>query len=215
LELEHEELARRREGALARALGFPLPGEDAEELARLAREDQLQAQEGLVDLKDGQRAWHKRLEDLLPEDRPARIEAEMARLGWLRERFERRPTYLRPKDERAERAAGKLSRLIGRAMPGESEEELERIAEEDRRQAQQGMVRLKRGGRIFYKHIDELSPEDRVARMEAERATRAWLVGRRAAQHAAAAWLEALVEGGGYSPDAGTSDNAASPTSSE
>ena len=70
----------------------------------------------------------------------------------------------------------------------------------DRRQAQQGMVRLKRGATIFYKHIDDLTPEDRVARIEAERATRAWLAGRIAARHAAPTWLEALLESGGEPP---------------
>jgi hypothetical protein len=213
LELEREELVRRREGALARALGFPLTGEDPEDLARLAREDQLRAQEGLVDLKDGERVWYKRLQDLVPQDRSARIEAEMARLAWLRERLESRPEYLRPHDERAKldkRAAGQLSRLIGQAKPGESREDLEHMAAEDQRMAQQGMVRLKRGARIWYTHIDDLTPEDRVARLEADRVTLAWLVGRKAAQEAAAMWLEASLEGGRDSPDAGTSENTPS-----
>jgi hypothetical protein len=210
LELERKELARRREGALAGALGFTLPGEDPEELARLAREDRLRAEDGLVELRDWRRVWYKRLEDLVPEDRPGRVAAEMARIAWLRGRLERRPAHLRLKDERTkltERAEGKLSRLIGRVRPGESQEELERIAEEDRRQAQQGMVRLKRGETILYKHIDDLTPEDRLARIEAERATRAWLAGRIGAQQAAAAWLEALRESGGEPPDARTFEN--------
>ena len=61
LELERKELARRREGALAGALGFTLPGEDPEELARLAREDRLRAEDGLVELRDWRRVWYKRL----------------------------------------------------------------------------------------------------------------------------------------------------------
>ena len=203
LELERKELERRREGSLARALGFPLPGEDQEELARLAREDRLRAEEGLVDLKEGDRVWYKRLEDLTPQDRPARLEAEMARNAWLRERLDRRSTYLRPQTEReklAERASGKMSRIISRTLPGESEEELERIAAEDQRMAEQGMVRLKRGARIYYKHIDDLTPEDRMARREADRDMVTWLAGRRAAQRAAEAMLEALGESGGDSP---------------
>ena len=68
------------------------------------------------------------------------------------------------------------------------------------------MVRLKRGETILYKHID-YTQEDRVARIEAERATRAWLAGRIGAQQAAAAWLEALRESGGEPPDAGTFEN--------
>ena len=203
LELQHRKLELRREGALAKALGFPLLGEDQEELRRIAREDRQRAQQGLVELRDGEQVWYKHLEDLTPQDRPARLEAEMARNAWLRERLDRRSTYLRPQTEReklAERASGKMSRIISRTLPGESEEELERIAAEDQRMAEQGMVRLKRGARIYYKHIDDLTPEDRMARREADRDMVTWLAGRRAAQRAAEAMLEALGESGGDSP---------------
>jgi hypothetical protein len=74
-----------------------------------------------------------------------------------------------------EHAQGKMARALGYALPGESQEELERIASEDRRLAQQGMVPLKSGKRIYYKHIDELTREDRTARIAAERETVAWL----------------------------------------
>ena len=67
-------------------------------MARLAPEDQLWAEEGLVELMDCKRVWYKRLEDLVPEDRQARVAAEMARIAWLRGRLERRPARLRPPD---------------------------------------------------------------------------------------------------------------------
>jgi hypothetical protein len=78
----------------------------------------------------------------------------------------------------AERASGKMRRAIGRVLPGESREELERIAAKDQRLARAGFVKVRRGERFSYKHIDDLTCEDRRARIEAERATTAWLRGR-------------------------------------
>jgi 23S rRNA A2030 N6-methylase RlmJ len=86
----------------------------------------------------------------------------------------------------AERASGKMRRAIGRVLDGESPEELERIAAKDQRLARAGLVQLKRGERVFYKHLDELRREDRLARIEAERETTAWLRGRIEAEKIAA-----------------------------
>jgi hypothetical protein len=72
-------------------------------------------------------------------------------------------------------AQGKLARALGHALPGESQEELDRIALEDQRLAQQGMVKLKVGGEIHHKHIDELTREDREARIAAEMEEVQWL----------------------------------------
>ena len=77
-----------------------------------------------------------------------------------------------------EHASGKLARALGHALPGESQEELERIAAEDQRLAQEGMVKLKVGEEIHYKHVDELIREDRKARMAAEREEIDWLMKR-------------------------------------
>ena len=77
-----------------------------------------------------------------------------------------------------EHAQGKLARALGHALPGESQEDLDRIAAEDRRLAQEGMVKLKVGEEIHYKHIEELTREDRTARMEAEREEVDWLMNR-------------------------------------
>jgi hypothetical protein len=72
-------------------------------------------------------------------------------------------------------AQGKLAAALGHALPGESQEELDRIALEDQRLAQQGMVKLKVGESVSYKHIDELTREDREARIAAEMEEVEWL----------------------------------------
>ena len=72
-------------------------------------------------------------------------------------------------------AQGKMALALGRALQGESQHELERIALEDQRLAQRGMVRLKSGSSVYYKHIDELTRADRAARLEAEWETVVWL----------------------------------------
>jgi hypothetical protein len=77
-----------------------------------------------------------------------------------------------------EHAAGKLAQALGCALPGESQEQLERIALEDQRLAQQGMVKLKVGEEVSYKHIDELTREDRQARIAAESEEVEWLMSR-------------------------------------
>jgi hypothetical protein len=77
-----------------------------------------------------------------------------------------------------EHAQGKLARALGHALPGESQEDLDHKAQEDQRLAQKGMVKLKVGGDIHYKHIDELTREDRQARMAAEQEEVDWLMKR-------------------------------------
>ena len=59
-----------------------------------------------------------------------------------------------------ERREGKLRRALGGPLPGESVEQLNRIGEHDRSMAEQGLVAIKEGGRISYKHIDDLGPPD-------------------------------------------------------
>src|SRR5918995_2767312 len=75
-----------------------------------------------------------------------------------------------------ERLQGKLRRALGVALQGESVEELDRLGEEDRLRAEQGLVAVVgKGGRIFYNHIDALSPHDVYFRIAAERVEVAWL----------------------------------------
>jgi hypothetical protein len=70
-----------------------------------------------------------------------------------------------------DRRAGHLARLLDGPLPGESAEELRLLVWEDQRRAEAGLVELRSpGGEVSYKHIDDLTLEDRQARAEAERA---------------------------------------------
>jgi hypothetical protein len=74
-----------------------------------------------------------------------------------------------------ERREGKLRRALGRPLPGESVEQLDRIGEHDRLMAEQGLVLIKEGSRIYHKHIDDLSPLDMRFVTAAERVEVGWL----------------------------------------
>jgi hypothetical protein len=88
-----------------------------------------------------------------------------------------------------ERREGKLRRALGRPLPGESVEQLERICEQDRRMAEQGLVALLgAGGRISYKHVEDLSSLDMHFRTAAE-----WLM---------VDWLKKRVESRRWGEDA-------------
>jgi hypothetical protein len=63
----------------------------------------------------------------------------------------------------------------GRALPGESPEELQRIAEEDQRKAERELVELRSGDEVWFKQIDEITKDDRPARIESENARAAWI----------------------------------------
>jgi hypothetical protein len=73
------------------------------------------------------------------------------------------------------RQDGQLGRLLGEPQPGEPPAALERLADEDRRQAQDGLVALMSMGKVSYKHLDELSPTDMPARAAANRLRTTWL----------------------------------------
>ena len=83
---ERRELELRKEGQLGGLLSEPLAGESPAALERLASEDRRQAREGQVALMSGGKASYERLEELCPEDMPARIAANRARTGWLKAR---------------------------------------------------------------------------------------------------------------------------------
>jgi hypothetical protein len=83
---ELRELELRKGGQLARLLGEPLPGEPPAALERLASEDQKQAEEGLVALMGKGKVSYKHLDELCPEDMPARGAANRLRTTWLKER---------------------------------------------------------------------------------------------------------------------------------
>jgi hypothetical protein len=81
--------------------------------------------------------------------------------------------------ERKLRKGGQLARLLGEALPGEPPAALERLASEDQRQAEEGLVALMSMGKVSYKHIEELSEKDMPARIAANRRRTAWLKERR------------------------------------
>jgi hypothetical protein len=62
-------------------------------------------------------------------------------------------------------------RALVQALPEESREELDRLAQEDRRLAKEGLVELMdEEGEIYHKHIDELAPWDVADRLRADTA---------------------------------------------
>ena len=80
------------------------------------------------------------------------------------------PMYMeREREQLAQRADGKMTRMIGRILPGEDQDELEVLASDDQYFAQEGYVPLREGERVFYKHIDELTFSDCSARLEYEK----------------------------------------------
>jgi len=90
MQVELRELKLRKEGQLARLLGKPLPGEPPAVLQKLSSEDQRQAEEGLVALMSDGEVYYKRIDELTPEDRPARIAAKRLRTSWIKERLAER-----------------------------------------------------------------------------------------------------------------------------
>jgi hypothetical protein len=81
--------------------------------------------------------------------------------------------------ELEKRKAGQLAELLGEALPGEPSAALRRLADEDTRQAQAGLVALMSMGKVSYKPLEELSPKDMPARVAANRLRTTWLKERR------------------------------------
>jgi len=73
------------------------------------------------------------------------------------------------------RKDGQLTRLLGKALPGEPPAALQRLASEDRRQAEEGLVALMSDGKVSYKHVEGLTEEDMPARIAAKRLRTTWL----------------------------------------
>ena len=74
------------------------------------------------------------------------------------------------------RAQGILAHALARALPGESQDELDRWAEEDRSLARDGLVELMDDqGEIYHRHIEQLRAEDVADRLRAQTARMDWL----------------------------------------
>jgi hypothetical protein len=74
------------------------------------------------------------------------------------------------------RKDGQLVGLLGEALAGEPPTALRRLAREDQRQAEEGLVALTSNGNVYYKRVDELNEEDMAARIAADTSRTAWLV---------------------------------------
>ena len=77
-----------------------------------------------------------------------------------------------------QRREGNLARELGGPVAGESAQELWWLTIEDRHLAEEGLVELRSGGKVWHKHVDDLTLEDRRGRIEAENARAAWLLER-------------------------------------
>ncbi|CAN5833739.1 hypothetical protein BH18ACT11_BH18ACT11_04380 [soil metagenome] len=77
------------------------------------------------------------------------------------------------------RKDGQLAVLLGEALTDESPAALRRLAREDRRQAEEGLVALTSNGSVHYKSVDDLIEGDMAARIAADRLRTAWLKARR------------------------------------
>lgn len=86
------------------------------------------------------------------------------------------------REERRElelRKEGQLAELLGEALAGESSVALRRLALEDRRQAEEGLVALISAGKVHYRPLEELEEGDMAARIAAIRLRESWLKDRR------------------------------------
>ena len=169
-----------RRQALARA---QRTGQALEEALKVVLETE--AGQQLVELRDGphrdERAkrWQ---EDMARERAKERNRARQEERRFARQE-ERRLSQLAAwksfvQEELRElklRKDGQLARLLGVPLPGETPAALERLATEDRRQAEAGLVALMKNGNVFYKHIEKLSEEDMPARVAADRLRTTWL----------------------------------------
>ena len=144
------QLARLRDGPhrgeLAQRWQYDLPRERAEERSRARRQEL---------------AWQR-------EQERERVQALRRDALW--DRFMQEELR-----ELEKRKAGQLAELLGEALPGEPSAALERLADEDQRQAQAGLVALMSMGKVSFKLLDDLSPDDMPARAAANRLRTTWL----------------------------------------
>jgi hypothetical protein len=73
------------------------------------------------------------------------------------------------------RKDGQLAELLGAPLLGESPTALQRLASEDQRQAEEGLVALMTNGKMSYKRLDQLSEGDVQGRIAARRLRTTWL----------------------------------------
>ena len=121
-----------------------------------------------------ERAEERRLARLREERRRLREEERIRARKAAWESFMRRERW-----ELELRKDGQLAELLGEALAGEPPAALRRLAREDQRQAEEGLVALTSNGKTFYKLVEELTEGDMAARIAADRLREAWLKERR------------------------------------
>ena len=109
-----------------------------------------------------------------------RARQEERRRAWQQERREAQlaafKSFMQAELRELElRKDGQLARLLGEPLPGEAPEALQRLASEDRRQAEEGLVALMSNGKVFYKHLEGLCEKDMPARIAAHSLRTTWL----------------------------------------
>jgi len=132
----------------------------------------------LVELREGphhdERAeqWQ---EDLAPKRaKERRNQARQEELS--RTRLEAWESFMQKERQALElRKDGQLAKMLGEPLQGEPSAALRRLASEDQKQAEEGLVALMSSGKVFYKHLEELSEEDMPARIAANRVRMTWL----------------------------------------
>jgi hypothetical protein len=177
------EVLARQAGARARRTG-----ESLEEALKAVLETE--AGRRLAQLRDGphrdERAeqWQPNLlRERAEERRQARVREERRRLREeerIRAQKAAWESFMRKERRELElRKEGQLAELLGEALAGESPEALRRLAREDQRQAEEGLVALTSNGKTYYKLVEELTEADMGARIAADRLREAWLKERR------------------------------------
>src|SRR5918912_707386 len=150
---------------------------------------QTEAGRRLVKLRDGdhrdERAgeWQPNLPRERAEERRQEKLEERRRLQEEERSRARKATwesFMRKERRELElRKEGQLARLLGEALAGEPPAALRRLAHEDQRQAEEGLVALTSNGKTYYKLVEELTEGDMGARIAADRLRETWLKERR------------------------------------
>ena len=151
---------------------------------------QTEAGRRLGQLRDGdhrdERAdeWQSNLpQERAEERRLARLREERRRLREeerIRAREAAWESFMRQERREVElRKEGQLAGLLSEALAGEPPAALRRLAREDQRQAEEGLVALTSNGKMYYKLVEELTEADMAARIAAARLREAWLKERR------------------------------------
>src|SRR5215208_3310448 len=172
------EVLARQAGARAKRTGESLE-------AALRAVLQTDAGRRLAKLRDGEHRnesaeqWQSNLlQERAEECRLARLREERRRLNEERNRARKAAweSFMRRERQELElRKEGQLAGLLGEALAGETPAALRRLALEDQRQAQEGLVALTSNGKTYYKLVEELTEGDMAARIAADRLREGWL----------------------------------------